>query len=573
MKVALTPRSDPRQSALLPTCPVTEAVEFLPEAGVEERGAVYTRREVVDFILDLVGYTADRPLCRLRLLEPACGEGDFLLPATERLLAAWRAQGGGDAADLEACIRAFELHRPTYLRTRQVLVGLLASHGLGADAAESLADAWLRHGDFLLSELDGSFDVGVGNPPYVRLERVPDALMAAYRARYATLFDRADLYVPFYERTLSLLGQGGRLGFICSDRWTKNRYGGPLRRLVAEGGYRLRAYVDMVGTPAFRSEVVAYPAITVIAREASGPTRAAYRPEIKANVLAALSADLNGNGPLPVGGALRELPLVPRGDAPWVLEASGQVTLVRRLEAEFPTLEDAGCRVGIGVATGADDVFIAPYDSLDVEDGRKLPLVTTDDIRDGTVRWRGLGVVNPHAEGQGLVRLADHPRLCRYLERHKARLAGRHCARKSPTRWYRTIDRIHPALARTPKLLVPDIKGEAHVVYEDGQLYPHHNLYFITAEIWDLRALRAVLLSGIARLFVATYSTRMRGDYLRFQAQHLRRIRLPRWQDVPEPVRAALQDAAERGDARMRNDAVALLYGLSKSERAAALGN
>lgn len=39
---------------------------------------------------------------------------------------------------------------------------------------------------------------------------------------------------------------------------------------------------------------------------------------------------------------------------PWILEASDQLTLVRRLERALSTLEEAGCRVGIGVATGAD---------------------------------------------------------------------------------------------------------------------------------------------------------------------------------------------------------------------------
>ena len=307
---------------------------------------------------------------------------------------------------------------------------MLATHGVPAPAAEHLASTWLTQGDFLSAEIEGAFDAGMGNPPYLRLERVPEALMAAYRARYRTLAGRADLYVPFYERTLRLLGDGGRLVFICADRWTKNSYGGPLRRLVAEGGFRLRA----------------------------------------------------------------------------------------------------------------------------------------------TVRWRGLGVVNPHADEPGLVRLADYPRLRRYLEPHRERLAGRHCARKTPSNWYRTIDRIHPELARTPKLLIPDIKGKAHIVYEDGRLYPHHNLYFITSSTWDLHALQAVLLSGIAGLFVAAYSTRMRGDYLRFQAQHLRRIRLPRWEAVPDRIRDALRHTGGAADTASRDAAVAELYGLSPAEQAAVFG-
>lgn len=558
-----------RQLSLPGLCPVAAAVDSLAEgSAADERGAVFTRREVVDFILDLVGYTADRPLHRLRLLEPSFGGGDFLLPAIDRLVAAWAAAGGaGQPLDaLGECLRAVELHRETFARTREAVVSRLIGAGLAAEAATALADRWLVHGDFLLVPLPGTFDAVIGNPPYVRQELIPDVLLAEYRSRYGTVYDRADLYVPFIERSLSSLSKGGALGFICADRWMKNRYGGPLRSFVASG-FRLKVHVDMTDTPAFHSAVIAYPAITVITREASGPTRIARRPAIERRELAALAAALTATHLPPDDGTVRELAGVAAGAEPWLLEAVDRTTLVRRLEASFPTLEEAGCRVGIGVATGADEAFIAPFDALDVEPDRKLPLATTRDIAGGTVAWRGLGVVNPFRDEGGLVDLADYPRLKRYLEARKDRIAGRHCARKAPAHWYRTIDRITPALAATPKLLIPDIKGEAQIVHEGGRLYPHHNLYFITATEWDLHALQAVLLSGIARLFVATYSTKMRGGFLRFQAQYLRRIRVPHWRDVPAHLRQDLTKAAAVRDVAACNRAVFDLYGLSAQEQ------
>lgn len=65
-------------------------------------------------------------------------------------------------------------------------------------------------------------------------------------------------------------------------------------------------------------------------------------------------------------------------------------------------------------------------------------------------------------------------------------------AEKNPRGWYRTIDRIYPALTCREKLPIPDIKGDASIVYEEGKLYPHHNLYFITSDEWDVHALQAV---------------------------------------------------------------------------------
>ena len=386
------------------------------------------------------------------------------------------------------------------------------------------------------------------------------------------VYDRADIYIPFIERSLSVLSGGGNLGFICADRWMKNRYGGPLRSLVAER-FHLKVYVDMVDTPAFHSDVIAYPAITIISREAPGPTRIAHRPVIDRETLTTL-ADLLRDPVLPNRtDAVRELARVTNGAEPWLLESSDQMVLIRRLEACFPSLEEVGCKVGIGVATGADKAFIGSFDALDVEPDRKLPLVTTRDILSGEVKWRGQGVINPFAESGGLVDLDHYPRLRRYLEARRDVIAGRHCARKAPANWYRTIDRITPALAARPKLLIPDIKGEAHIVFEGGELYPHHNLYHVTSDEWDLRALQAVLLSAVTRLFVATYSTKMRGGFLRFQAQYLRRLRLPRWSDVPEPLRREMAEAAIKRDVQACNRAVFKLYGLSHEERSALGGH
>ena len=97
-------------------CPVEDALTELAQAGVEGRGAIFTRREVVEFILDLVNYTADQPLHKIRLLEPSFGGGDFLLIAIERLLKAWSKRK--DKADPEEmlanAIRAVELHDDTF---------------------------------------------------------------------------------------------------------------------------------------------------------------------------------------------------------------------------------------------------------------------------------------------------------------------------------------------------------------------------------------------------------------------------------------------------------------------------
>jgi Eco57I restriction-modification methylase len=454
----------------------------------------------------------------------------------------------------------------TFGHTKQRVLRLLTTWGFSSAESMLLADAWLVNGDFLLEPLAGQFDVVVGNPPYVRQEVISAPLLAEYRRRYATLFDRADLYVPFIERSLSLLARQGVLGFICSDRWMKNRYGGPLRAMVASG-FRLKYYVDMVGTAAFQSEVIAYPAITVVQRGEVGSLRLAHRPDITAKALSQLHGIITGPR-TGFNGTVMEVPCVPNGSDPWLLEADAQpsLALVRRLESALPSLADAGCAVGIGVATGADKIFIGPLAELEVEDERKLPLVTTRDLCGGKVQWRGLGVVNPFEDDGSLADFARYPRFAAYMEKHAAVLKARHCAQRANGSWYRTIDRITPSLARTPKLLIPDIKGAAHIALEDEGLYPQHNLYFIVSKEWPLAALQAVLMAGIAQLFVRAYSTKMHGGALRFQAQYLRRIRLPLWASVSLNDRQQLLAAIAAADKNSIQVITARLFGLTSDE-------
>lgn len=554
---------------------ISAAVDALASQGdVETRGAIFTREEVVDFILDLVGYNDDQNLFMKRILEPSFGGGDFIFRIMERLFRSWRStKPSENVVDvLGDAIRGFEIHRDTFLATHRAVMSRIENEGFSSSTAKCLADRWLSNDDFLLAPHCGKFEFVVGNPPYVRQELIPNLLLKEYRTRYHTMYDRADIYIPFIEHSLSLLTRKGSLGFICSDRWMKNRYGTLLRKLIADR-FNLKFYVDMVGTQAFQSSVVAYPAITVISREKQVATRVAQRPCISRAELRSLASELTAKRLLKESVYhVRELSHITKGGEPWLFESADKTALVRRLERSYPTLEEAGCKVGIGVATGADKSFIGRFDDLDVEPDRKLPLVMTQDIASGEVKWRGLGLVNPFNDSGTLVNFQKYPRLSRYLQERKEVLVRRHCAQKNPTKWYKTIDKIVPSLASQEKLLIPDIKGNAHVVYEQGSLYPHHNLYYVISCTWDIRALQAVLLSGVAKLFVEVYSTKMRGGFLRFQAQYLRRIRIPFWEDVSLGLREELIVAAKSRNLEACNAAAYRLYALTGEERAAIEG-
>lgn len=545
---------------------VEAAVGAMASSCETGRGAVFTRPDVVCGMLDLCGYVAGRNLHELRVLEPSFGAGSFLFPIVDRLLDAFgRAGGTPDVAvdRLRGAVRGVELHEDTYAQTFAALRERLIVWGLTEPHAQALCSSWLLRDDFLLAELEHGFDFVLGNPPYVRQERIPAPLLAEYRRRYATLFDRADLYVPFYERGLDLLATDGVLGYICANRWMKNRYGGPLREKIA-AGYWLRYVMDLETVSAFDEDVIAYPAITIIAKGPSqGPTRIVGRTAASSQAIPRLFGALRQEDD--AGGLIEEVPAGAVGSAPLLLDELPRLAVLRRIERQFPAIEQAGCRVGIGVATGCDRVYIGALDGLPVEPERKLPLVMAGDLRGGGIAWGGKGVLNPFASSGELVPLDEWPRFRAYLEQHREAVAGRNVAQRNADRWYRTIDRIQPGLLETPKILVPDIKGEGVFVIDDGHYYPHHNLYYITSSAWDLRALQAVLRSSMTLLTIASYCTRMSGGFLRFQAQYLRRIRIPRWRDVGCALRERLV-AVTTGDQQEIDAAVFELYGLTTSE-------
>jgi hypothetical protein len=148
------------------------------------------------------------------------------------------------------------------------------------------------------------------------------------------------------------------------------------------------------------------------------------------------------------------------------------------------------------------------------------------------------------------------------MTRHEATLRGRHVGRRQPQRWYRTIDKVEAALTASPKLLFADLKLTSEPVLDPGGHYPHHNLYFVTSQVWDLRVLGGLLLSKVAEAFIDAYAVKMSGGTLRFQAQYLRRIRVPLPETISERNKQAFADAFDRRDATAATATALRVYGI-----------
>jgi hypothetical protein len=471
-----------------------------------------------------------------------------------------------EAAD---ALHAVDLQIENVEQTRGAVTQTLVEEGWEIETVVRLAEQWVQHGDFLLGpDLSETADFVLGNPPYVRLEDIGRARSDAYRRACPTMGGRADLFVGFLEAGLRALKSDGTLGYICADRWMHNQYGQALRELIANH-FSVDASIVMHEVDAFEESVSAYPAITIIRRTEQGQAIVAdTTARFGQDDAARISRWARNRRSKPISTDSFEIARLPRwfsGKGAWPSGRPDQLALVARLEAEFPPLQDSSTRtrVGIGVATGNDELFVTTDDQL-VEAERLLPLSLVRDTSTGQFDWSGHMLVDPWGD-DGLVDLDRFPLLRAYFGAHEAALRRRNVAARYADRWFRTIDRVDHDLTARSKLLFPDMKQTMAPVLESGGYYPHHNLYYVVSGEWPLEVLGGLLLSSIAELFVRTYAVKMRGGTLRFQAQYIRRIRVPRLDSIRSDDADALASAFDARDREAASEIAAKLYG-TKSE-------
>jgi hypothetical protein len=114
---------------------------------------------------------------------------------------------------------------------------------------------------------DMQYDYVVGNPPYVRIQKIPEHVKKHWEGKYEWTEHNFDLYIPFLERTVQSADQegwlrdGGKLGFIISDRFLNVDYGNKLREELPKA-LRVDLVVDFRDTRVFE-DALNYPAILI----------------------------------------------------------------------------------------------------------------------------------------------------------------------------------------------------------------------------------------------------------------------------------------------------------------------
>ena len=358
----------------------------------------------------------------LRLLDPACGSGAFLIEAFDQLHAVYQA-----AADRLEELRG---QRSLFDPDRTILRNNLYGVDLNQEAIEICRlSIWIktaqrgkpltdlnhtvRVGNSLVEDEevdhraldwgaafpevfeDGGFDVVVGNPPYVRQELLGQ-LKEYLSANYASYHGMADLYVYFYERGLSLLKPGGRLSFIVTNKWIKAGYGKALRRHFHDAAW-MESVVDLGHAKQVFEDADVFPSIVVMKKPVSeepvpAATRVCAIPRDQLRI-EDLGRQIEEEG--------FDLPRADLSSEPWMLEPPEVGRLMEKIrERGVPLAEYAGVKPYYGIKTGLNEAFLIDTptkDRLVANDPRcgelLRPYLRGQDVQRWTPSWSGLWLI------------------------------------------------------------------------------------------------------------------------------------------------------------------------------------
>jgi adenine-specific DNA-methyltransferase len=230
-------------------------------------GQVFTPQWIVNEILDLVGYN-DEKILNKYILEPASGEGVFLLEIVNRYLTvAFKANLSAQeiAQNLEKYIYAVELDEIAHQKSITQLNQLI-SLKLGKDIQiqwniyqKNTLDFYKDYPDF--------FDFVVGNPPYIRIHNLDAETREILKNEFIFSEGTIDIYLSFFEMGLKMMKKEAHLGYITPNSYLHNSSYKYFREYLKEQRI-VKTLIDFKANKIFKG-FSTYTAITVIQKNYS----------------------------------------------------------------------------------------------------------------------------------------------------------------------------------------------------------------------------------------------------------------------------------------------------------------
>jgi len=357
-------------------------------------------------------YTYREYLLSLKILDPACGSGAFLNQALEFLIK--------EHNDLDTLRRAYENE---FLSLYDIETNILEYNLYGVDINEDAVEIarlslWLRtaqRGRTLtnLSEKivcansllnmpfsENSFDVVIGNPPYVRQEAIKEqkeALSKIYKVANGT----ADLYVYFYELSYRLLKQNGLNGFICSNKFFRAKYGEVLRDLILKE-MTIKTIVDFTGKKVFE-DATADSAITIF--EKSKPIN---------NIFNVVSKELNSSYEMQQNTLTK---------SHFAFTEPEVRAIHQKIETKGTKLQEWNLTMNMGIKTGFNEAFVIDevrkneFISKDRKNAEIIkPLLRGRDIKKYGYEFGGMYLINTHNNPP--INIENYPIIKKHLNQY-----------------------------------------------------------------------------------------------------------------------------------------------------------
>lgn len=441
-------------------------------------GATYTPVDFAAFVADHMVQAADLPKSgKIRVLDPACGDGALLDALIKRLPPASRKRVAAVGYDTDpAAIRIASQ------RLRQDFPDL-DLHLEQKDFLEHVLN--LQGGGDLFSagEVQQPFHLVIANPPYVRTQ-IMGAQQAQQLAQNFGLTGRVDLYYPFLLGISQVLAENGVTGVITSNRFMTTKSGQAVRRAMLSRFHILHAW-DLGDTKLFDAAVL--PSV-LLARGTADPQHphtdgivysSIYETADAAiaeatDALSALTADNDTVIAIPDGRhfRVRHGTLDNGGDPEGVWRVATPATdqWLATVEANtWGTFRRIG-KIRVGVKSTADKVFVR-NDWNDLPGGRPellRPLITRKCARrfkaDVPAKAKHIKeILYPHEvteNGRAAVDLRLYPKAASYLEKHREVLEARTYLIEAGRKWYELWVPQDPAAWSSPKLVFPDISDK-----------------------------------------------------------------------------------------------------------------
>lgn len=503
-------------------------------------------------------------IASLRIVDPACGSGVFLVMAFDwlkaeltrcnlRLFDLGEARlGDPDSEILTHNLFGVDVNEESVEIAKLSLWIKTARHGkvldslddnirVGDSLIEDSSFAYRAHG-FVWKEAfsdifaEGGFDVVLGNPPYVRMELLK-ALKPYLAKRFEVVSDRADLYAYFFERGVKLLKPGGRLGYISSSSFFKTGSGEPLRNFLRRKA-TLETIVDFGDHQIFEG-VTTYPAILVM--QAGAPPK---DHKLRFWTIDDLPTDNFAE-------AFREkaqpYPQSALGSGSWELESPALRALRDKIKTGRKTLEQLYGSPVYGIKTGLNEAFVIDTptkDKLCAEDPRSAellkPFLEGKDLKRWRAEPRGLWIIYIP---KNRIKIDDYPAIRDWLMPFKEALEKR----ATKQEWYE-LQQGEVASSYSferKKICYPEISQGAKFSFAPSGHLPNKTVFSLfTSDAFLL----AVLNSSTTWYYFGLVCTALRGGVWRLLLQSIYVETLPIPDATPEQ-KAELAALAERAQA------------------------